>query len=77
MVGHATVECVDREKTYDTVPGDMATVTWMEVPEPEPEIVAAMYEEITGRNAFGARMSERLPVNIDLKPGYNSYINNL
>ena len=73
------MECVDREKTYGTVPGDMtlATVTSMEVPEPEAEIVEAMYKEITGRNAFGARMSERLSVNIDLKPGYNSYINNL
>ena len=54
------MECVDREKTYDTVPGDMAlaTVTWMEVPEPEDEVVEAMYKEITGRDALGASMSE-------------------
>ena len=62
---------IDLEKTYDTVPQDiaMATLRWMGVPEAEVRIVEGTYEETTGRVVHAPGISEEFRVDVCLRQG--------
>ena len=66
-----TLGFIDLEKTYDTVPRDMATakLRWMGVPEAEVRMVEGTYEETKGRVVCGSEISEEFRGDIGLRQG--------
>ena len=67
--GSMALGFVDLDKSFDTVPREMATIHWMGVPEADVRVAEGTYEKTTARVVVGEGASEEFEVKIGLRQG--------